>query len=470
MHMAIVFKRACRVMFVLLLACGCTLAPKYERPSPVVSEDWNGGGDVSSQPGTQALDWRRIVADESMSRLIELALENNRELRVAVLRIERARAQYGITRADQFPHIDAEAKSDMARTPESFSSTGDAYTSHEYSVGVGISSFELDLFGRVRSLKERALETYLSTDAAARSVQLSLVAEVGQAYMTLAANRELLALSQEIFETEQASYKMVSERYEHGVATELDVARARISVETARLDVAQYSGRAIEAENALVLLLGMPLVSGLAPAQALAEIQPLAEVPVGLPSEVLTRRPDVVSAEHALKAANANIGAARAKYFPRIDLTASLGSASVDMDELFRSGARTWTFVPRATLPLFHAGAIRAGVESAVVDRDICVAQYEDAVQTAFREVSDALARGSALTAQVRAQSSLVKTTGREYALASRRYENGLDSSLDKLDAQRSYATSRQNLIGLSLAARANRLTLFKVLGGGWSG
>lgn len=454
---------------------GCSLIPEYHRPAPDLPAAWNAGAaGHAAQPAGQApavpQDWRQVVADAPMARLIDLALSNNRDLRVAVLQIEKARAQHAIARADLFPHIDASGGADMGRTSAPLSTTGDAYTSHAYSVGVGFSSFELDLFGRIRSLKEQALEQFLSTDAAARSVQLTLVAEVGQAYLTLAADREQLDLAREILETERASFAVVQSRYDNGIAGELDVVRARTTVDTARVSVAAAEARVTADENTLALLLGMPLSPDLAPARRLADVAPLADPPAGLPSEVLARRPDVAAAEHTLKAANANIGAARAAYFPRIGLTASYGNASTEMNDLFRAGSRTWSFVPQATLPIFHAGAIRAGVESAEAERDIQVAQYEKTVQTAFKEVSDALAQGTSLATQAEAQASLVQATGTAYDLSTRRYERGVDGYLSKLDAQRSHAAARQDLVSVLLSRQSNRLTLFKALGGGWNG
>ncbi len=460
----------------LALLAGCSLIPEYHRPTPDLPAAWNTGG-AAGQPASVVAaspampqDWRQVVTDAPMARLIDLALANNRDLRVAVLQIEKARAQHAIARAELFPHIDASGGADMGRTSAPVSSTGDAYTSHTYSAGVGFSAFELDLFGRVRSLKEQALEQYLSADASARSVQLTLVAEVGQAYLTLVADREQLDLAREILDTERASFATVKNRYESGIAGELDVVRAQTTVDTARVSVAAAEARMTTDENTLALLLGMPLSPHLVPARTLADVAPLAGLPAGLPSEVLARRPDVAAAEHTLKAANANIGAARAAYFPRIGLTASYGNASTEMNDLFRAGSRTWSFVPQATLPIFHAGAIRAGVESAEAERDIQVAQYEKTVQTAFREVSDALAQGTSLTTQAEAQASLVRATGKAYTLSTQRYEHGVDDYLSKLDAQRAHASARQNLVTVRLSQSGNRLTLFKALGGGWNG
>jgi len=451
-----------------LLFGGCTLAPKYQRPTPEMAPDWTSGAPSKTQAGAELQDWRQVVTDEPLKRLIELALANNRDLRVSALKIEKAMAQHEIRRADLLPKLDATAGADMRRTPAKLSSTGFATTTRTYSVGLGVSTFELDFFGRVRSLKEQALEEYLATEAAHKSFELSLVAEVGAAYLNLAADREHLLLAREILATEMASYGVIRDRFEFGIAGELDLARAQTTVDTARDSLAQYTGQVTEDENLLRQLVGLPITPDMLPAQTLAEVAPIVQVPAGLPSEVLTRRPDIIVAEHQLKAANANIGAARAMHFPIISLTGSYGTASNAVNGLFKSGAWAWSFLPQISLPIFHGGAIRAGVKVAETERDIMVAQYEKAVQTAFREVSNNLAQGETLSAQIEAQTSLTAATHKSYELATLRYDSGVDSFLSKLDAQRSDASARQNLINVRVGRQANLLTLYKVLGGGW--
>lgn len=452
-----------------VFAGGCSMAPKYVQPQPPLPAEWTTGGVDTSTPGATAQDWRQVIVDEPMKRLIDLALANNRDLRVAALKIEKAQAQYQIQRADLFPKIDANAGADLSRTAAKLSSTGKPVTSHAYSVGLGFSSFELDLFGRIQSLKDEALETFLATEASKKSVELSLVAEVATAYLTLAADREQLALAREILETELASYEIVKYRFDFGVANELDLSRAQTTVDTARVQVAKYTAQVTQDENLLSVLAGMPLSAELLPAQSLADVAQLNPVPAGLPSEVLTRRPDVLAAEHQLKAANADIGAARARYFPSIGLTASYGFASNEVNDLFKAASGTWAFAPQLTLPIFHFGAIQAGVKASEAERDIMVATYEKTVQTAFQEVSDCLALSASLEQQAQAQASLVKASGKSYELSTLRYEAGVDSYLSKLDAQRSYADTRQGLISTRLSRLANTLTLYKALGGGWS-
>ena len=478
-------RRVTRVLTALSLAAvlavplaGCSMAPKYERPTPQLPVQWASGAasqlqaqdQLQVQANATVPDWRQIITDKPMAQVVELALQGNRDLRVAALKIEKAQAQYRIQRADLLPKINGTAGADMQRTPATLSGAGHAVTTHAYSVGLGFSSFELDLFGRIQSLKDAALEEFLSTEASRKSVELSLVAEVATAYLTLAADREHLALAQEILSTERDSFEIIRQRLDFGVSNELDLSRAQTTVDTARVQVAAYTAQVTADENLLALLVGMPLAPELLPAKSLAEVAPLLPVPAGLPSEVLTRRPDVQSAEHQLKGANANIGAARARHFPSISITGAFGSASNEINGLFKSGSGLWSFAPQITLPIFQAGAISAGVKVAETDRDIMVAQYEKAVQTAFREVSDCLAQGASLAEQVAAQSSLSKATGTSYELSTLRYEAGVDGFLSKLDAQRSYASARQNLISARLARTSNTLTLYKALGGGWGG
>jgi multidrug efflux system outer membrane protein len=461
-------KHAAALLAALVLA-GCTLAPKYERPAPPVPADWTSGAGAKGQEGAALPDWRQVVADAPMRALVELALANNRDLRVAALNVERAQAQYQIARSDLLPTIAAGADSTTQRLPKTLTSSGNPATSRSYRVGLGMSSFELDLFGRIQSLKNEALEQFFALESTRRSVELSLVAEVATAYLTLAADREHLALAQETLSTEQESYEITRAKAENGIAGDLDLKRAQTTVDTARVSVAKYKALVTTDENMLSVLVGQPLLAAQMPARSLAEVAPLNPVPAGLPSEVLTRRPDVLAAEHTLKAANADIGAARAKYFPTISLTGEYGTASKQVSDLFQSGFQTWSFVPSITLPIFTAGSIRAGVKAAEAQKKIMIAQYEKAVQTAFREVSDALAQGTALEEEVQAQSSLAEATGASYELSTLRYEAGIDGYLSKLDAQRTNVTARQELIAIRLSRAGNVLTLYKALGGGWS-
>ena len=309
-------------------------------------------------------------------------------------------------------------------------------TAEQYSVNLGISSWEIDFFGRIRSLKDRALEEYLATDQARRSAQILLVSSVANAYLALAADRENLKLAASTLETQEASYKLIRKRYDVGLASELDLRRAQSQVDTARGDVARYTQLAAQDENALNLLVGSPVPPALLPAE-LGSVSPPKEISPGLSSEVLLRRPDVLAAEHRLKAANANIGAARAAFFPRISLTTAIGTASADLSGLFKSGSGTWSFAPQIVMPIFDARTWSA-YDVTKVEKEISVAQYEKAIQTAFREVADALAVRGTVNQQIAAQQSLVDAVAETYRLSNARYTKGIDSYLGVLDAQRS--------------------------------
>lgn len=456
---------------------GCmNLAPTYERPAAPVAPGWP-QGEAYGEPaaaGVAATDlaWREVFVDAPLQRTIELALSNNRNLRVAALNIEQARAQYQIQRADLFPTVAASGEAVHQRTPADLSQVGRAVTSHTYSAGIGFSTYELDLFGRVRNLNEQALQLFFATEEARRSTQISLVAEVANVYLTATADGELLRLARDTLASQESSYKLAQRSHELGVASALDLRQAQTSVEVARADVARYTRALAQDLNALALLVGAPLPADVRPGGVQPEdlqwIDRLAELPAGLPSDVLQRRPDVLQAERQLQAANATIGAARAAFFPRISLTASAGVASSSLSDLFQGSARTWSFVPQVSLPIFDAGRNRANLEVTKTQRDIALAQYELAIQSAFREVADALAARGTFDEQLAAQQALVDATGETYRLSQARYRSGVDSYLAVLDAQRSLYAAQQSLITLRLSRSANLVTLYKVLGGGW--
>jgi multidrug efflux system outer membrane protein len=349
--------------------------------------------------------------------------------------------------------------------PADLSSTGNATTSERYDVSLGVSSWEIDFFGRIRSLKDRALEEYLATDQARLSAQILLVSAAANAYLALAADREALKLVTSTLETQETSYRLIRKRYDVGLSSELDLRRSQSQVDTARGDVARYAQLAARDENALNLLVGSPIPRDLLPAE-LAGVSPPRELSAGLSSDLLLRRPDVLAAEHRLKATNANIGAARAAFFPRISLTTAVGTASADLSGLFKSGSGTWSFAPQIAVPIFDARTWSA-YDVTKVEREIAVAQYEKAIQTAFREVADALAVRDTVNRQIAAQQSLVDAVAETHRLSTARYTKGIDSYLGVLDAQRSLYGAQQGLIALRLARLANRVTLYNVLGGG---
>ncbi|HXE98677.1 MAG TPA: AdeC/AdeK/OprM family multidrug efflux complex outer membrane factor [Dongiaceae bacterium] len=464
----------CIPLGALFLLSGCsTMAPKYTQPAVPVTATWPGGPSYKAETGTAEqkavadVPWREFFVDEKLRRLIELALKNNRDIRIALLSIERSRAQYQIQRSDLFPKVNATGGANFQRIPESFSSTGKAMTVDQYNVGVGLLSYELDLFGRVRSLKDQALEQFLATEQARRSMQISLVSQVADGYLSLAADQERLKLAKDTLASQQESYQLVERRFEAGVSSAIDLQQARTSVEAARVDIARFTTLIAQDENALSLLVGSQIPADLLPPALSATLTAVKDVPPGLPSDVLLRRPDILQAEGQLKGANANIGAARAAFFPRISLISSVGFGSTELSGLFKSGSFAWNFAPSISLPIFDGGSNKANLKIAEVDRDIMVARYEKAIQSAFREVADALAERGTIDELLAAQQSLTDAAGERYRLSLARFEKGVDSHLNVLDSQRSLYAAQQAMIGARLSRLANMVTIYKVLGGG---
>jgi multidrug efflux system outer membrane protein len=457
----------------LCLVAGCaTMVPKYTQPAAPVPAAWPSGPayqeSVKPAPKPVAeIPWREFFVDPQLQKLIDMALKNNRDLRIAALNIERFQALYQIRRADLMPQIDANAAASFQRVPADLSGTGKAMTVDQYSVGLGVSSYELDLFGRVRSLKDQALEQYLATEQAQASVQISLVAQVAVGYLALAADRERLQLAKETLANQQDSFKLTKSRFDAGVSNALDLNQARTSVDSARVDIARFTALVAQDENALNLVVGSKVPADLLPQTLSETLSSLKDIAPGLPSEVLLSRPDIIQAEGDLKGANANIGAARAAFFPRITLVSSIGFGSDELAGLFKAGSFAWSFAPRISLPIFDGGSNKANLTVAEVDRDIAVARYEQAIQSAFREVADALAQRGTIDEQLAAQQSLKDATSESYFLSQARYEKGVSSYLSVLDSQRSLYSAQQNLIGVRLARLANLVTLYKVLGGG---
>ena len=461
-------KRLTPLALALVLAGCVNLAPKYERPQapvagafPTVEGTVNSGNAVANE-APAAIAWQRFFTDPRLQQLITLALENNRDLRVAILNIEAARAQYQIQRSNQFPAINAGITGQRQTTGK------DQPISSIYQAGLSVSAFELDFFSRVKNLSDAALAQFLATEEARKTAQISLIAQVANTYLTYLADEELLALVQQTLKTREESLRLTNLRFENGVSSKLDLQQAVSLVETARTTLAQAQRQRAQDLNLLTLLIGQPLPDNL-PAGATLATTNLPDLPAGMPSDLLAVRPDIRSAEQQLVAANANIGAARANYFPRITLTGSTGTASSQLSGLFKSGTFGWTFAPQAILPLFDFGRTRAGVESARAGRDIAVAQYERSIQTAFREVADALAGQATYSEQLRAQQAVAAAETDRFNLSDLRYRNGTASYLDLLDAQRSLFTAQQQAIQANLLRLQNQVTLYRVLGGGWS-
>lgn len=486
---ALMFKQTALSAFVAVALAGCSLAPDYKRPDAPIS------GTFPDQPkvqygayanpvtlGTQPADavtpqtgaptadlgWREFFRDARLQRLIELALVNNRDLRVAVQRVEEARAQYGVQRGAQWPSIGAGIQGQRQRFPENMRQPGAGSVTSSYQAGIGLTTFEIDLFGRLRSLSEAAYQQYLSTEQAQKSTHITLVGAVAQSYFNLRAAEVQLELTQRTLASRQESYNLVKRRFDGGVASELDLNQSKSLLDTAAADLAQLARAKAQAVNALVVLLGTPLPEDLPALAVFGREQLLASVPAGLPSDLLERRPDILAAENNLKSANANIGAARAAFFPTISLTGLLGVASPSLDTLFKGGQGYWSFSPSITTPLFAGGSIREGLNLAKARDNIAVAQYEQTIQQAFREVSDALAGEATYGAQLDAQRALQDSSARTLELSNLRYTNGIDSYLQVQTAQVDLFNAQLALVQTGLAALINRVELYKALGGGW--
>jgi outer membrane protein, multidrug efflux system len=468
----------------------CTLEPHYQRPAAPVPSTWTGGTPASADMPASAtaasatpasdLGWRQFFPDPNMQRLIERALTNNRDLRVAALNVQSAQAQYRIQRADLFPTISATGTEQVEKYPASVLAaqsgagagaagglTSRGVTVRYFEAGVGFTSYELDLFGRLRSLDHAAFEQYLSAEQNRRSSQLSLIAEVVSGYLAIVADETILRVTRETLDSQSASYELTRRALQAGTATALTFSQAASTVDTAKANLAAYTRQSAQDRNALMLLIGGPLPEDLQFDADLGAIELSADLPAGVPSEVLIQRPDVLAAEHQLVAANANIGAARAAFFPSITLTGSYGTASTQLSGLFKPGSTAWAFSPQITVPLFTGGKNKASLDADKIQKDSNIAQYEKTLQTAFREVDDALAARQTLNDQLTAQRAVLEDTSQSYDLSQLRFKNGVDSYLSVLDAQRSLYSAQQSLVSLELTRLQNMATLYKALGGG---
>jgi multidrug efflux system outer membrane protein len=449
------------------LLAGCTLAPKYERPKAPVGESWIGGSGPTNTPSADEIAWREFFDDPRLQELIALALRNNRDLRIAALRVEQARAQYRIERAGLFPGVAGEAsfvRQKFSGAATTFS--GGAILS-TYTVDVA-ASYELDLFGRVRSLKTEALERYFASDEARRTAQIALVSQIATEYLTQLRLREAKAVANQTLKTVQTSYDLIKRSFEAGASSELDLRTAEGQVQAVRVNAANFLQMLAESENLLVQLVGQPLPPDLPSGKAFRDQRLLADLPVGVPSEVLLRRPDILAAEHTLKAANADIGAARAAFFPRILLTGFAGSASAKLTDLFSGPSAIWSFSPQITVPIFEMGATKGRLDVSKLQKSIEIANYEKAIQVAFREVADALAIRAILDEKLKAQEILLNALQKRFDLTTARYNQGVDTYLDVLLAQEDLYAAQQNLLQFQAARLLNAVALYRSLGGGW--
>jgi multidrug efflux system outer membrane protein len=465
---------------VALLAAGCSLQPTYERPDAPVSATFPKGGVYESQPNAASakdgrsanalaaadIGWRDFFADPRLQRIEELALKNNRDLRVSMLNVEAAQARYQVTRAGLFPTIDAAASKNKSRTPLDLSSSGKPI-SNTYSVGLN-ASWEIDFFGRIRSLKDQALAQYLSTAEARKAAEISLLSSVAAQYLTMLAYDDQLVVTRNTLTNTQESYRIAKLQFDTGTGSELDLRQSQGILEQASANLESQLRLRAQAENALVLLVGQPLPDDLPPGLPMDSQNLLADIPAGLPSDLLTRRPDIAEAEQALRGANANIGAARAAFFPEISLTSTLGTLSPTFGGLFSTGSKAWSFAPQISLPIFAGGSNVANLQLAQVEKRIEIANYEKAIQTAFREVADGLAARGTYDNQIQALERYATSQDRRLVLSNLRYHNGVDSYLTVLTAQTDLYNAQLLLINARLQRLTNLVDLYQFLGGGW--
>jgi multidrug efflux system outer membrane protein len=436
------------------------MMPKYERPAASVTAHYPGVVATNTGPAPADIPWQDFLAEDRLKKLIELALTNNLDFRVAMLNVEQSQAQYRITRSASFPKVDAGG---------SFTrSYAAGVTANQWSASLGTTAYEVDLFGRVRSLNKQALEQYFATAEAQRSAQITLVAEVADEYFAQREAEEQLRLAQQTLAAVQESYDLNQATFNAGASSELDLRTAEGQVETAKINILTYERQRAQAENYLVLLVGEPLPTDLPAPRLFNDTNLVAEIPAGLPSELVQRRPDILEAEHTLKAANANIGAARAAFFPTITMTASIGSTSSQLTKLFGSGTGVWSFAPQITVPIFTAGQNKADLDAAKVSTRIDVANYQKSIQTAFREVADALVANSSYAEEIKEQTALITAQQRRYDLANLRYGQGDDTYLNVLSAQQDLYSAQQGQIQAQYNKLASQISLYKALGGGW--
>lgn len=460
------------IMIMTVTLTGCTLMPDYKRPNLPVNNAWP-SGEAYAKGAQQAnyveLGWQQFFSDKELQNLIVTALANNRDMRIAALNVAAYEAQYRIQKSELYPEIDATGSGSRQHLPRDLTGTNKSGVRSSWGVTLGVTSYELDFFGRIRSLNEAALQQYLSTQEAQRNTQISLVASVANAWLTLQADRALLKLTEETLQNYESNYDLIKRSNEVGVASSLDLAQARTAVEGARVSQATYKRQVAQDINLLTLLLGKEV-----PANAKNvkdnnfDMQYVKEIPAGLPSDLIQNRPDIIAAEHQLMAANANIGAARAAFFPSISLTSNVGTMSTNFSNLFSDHQGSWLFQPTINLPIFTAGRLKGNLDYAKIQKDVNIANYEKTIQTAFREVADGLAARETYQEQVVAQSNFVAANQTYYDLANQRYQAGIDNYISLLDAQRQLFSSQQDLINVRLAQLTSEVNLYKALGGGW--
>lgn len=459
---------AATVLLGLLGGC-VNLAPDYQQPVAPVPAGFARNTDVLPQGTAQennrdASQWKQVFVDPQLQAVIAQSLENNRDWRIAMLNVSKARAQYQLSDAERWPGVDAKGSGTHQRIPTA-SETGNARVTHAYGANLGVSGFELDFFGRVQNLSEAALRQYMGTAEAQRSARLSLIANTANGWYSLAAEQQRLKIAEETFISRKESFTLIERRFAVGVAGELELREAQSLMESAAMDVARFKSLAQQAGNALQLLVGAPVEVASLPAGWQEGVVPgVPPLPANLASSVLLQRPDVLQAEQQLRAANANIGAARAAFFPSITLTANAGSASSELGNLFKAGSGAWLFMPQINLPIFDGGRNQANLEVAQVERDQAIANYEKIIQSGFREVADGLVQIEGDANQLQAQARVLKASQQALTIAEARFQKGVSGFLEVLIAKRSYYAAQLVMISLQQQQAANQIGLYKAL------
>ncbi len=449
-----------------LMLSACNMAPDIEQRELPVAQNYHiqgMSGDIN------ALNWQSFFSNDQLQQLIALTLENNKDIKTAALNVQQVRAMYQIEDAVLYPSIDLDASGTRQRLPADLSSTGEATISESYSATVGLASYEIDLWGKVRNQSEAALQDLYTAEYNLTNVQISLIAELVSAWLNYATDKALLELANETLKSQQQSLELTRKTFALGAASQLTLSQLESTVATAKVDIANYQRLLKRDKNALDFLVGKSVTKALLPAQRVDEVLNLPEVPVGLPSDLLTQRPDIKAAEHQLLAANANIGVAKAAFYPSISLTANAGTASAELSNLFDAGSGTWSFVPSINLPIFNMGRNQANLDVAKAQQEMALTSYEQTIQNAFKEVSDALADREGYKQQLAALNDLYQSNELSFTLSEARFQKGADSYLQVLDAQRNWYSAGQQLILGKQTYLASQINLYKALGGGWN-
>ncbi|WP_462181634.1 efflux transporter outer membrane subunit [Pseudoalteromonas gelatinilytica] len=449
-----------------LMLSACNMAPDMEQRELPVAKNY----DIQGTAGDiNALNWQSFFSNAQLQQLIALTLENNKDIKTAALNVQQVRAMYQIEDSALYPSIDLNASGTRQRLPADLSGTGQATISENYSATVGLTAYEIDLWGKVRNQSEQALQNLYSAEYSLTSVRISLISELVNAWLNYATDKELLALANETLKSQQESLELTRKTFALGAASQLTLSQLESTVATAKVDIANYQRLLKRDKNALDFLVGKTVTADLLPSQNIDDVLSLPDVPVGLPSELLSQRPDIKAAEHDLLAANANIGVAKAAFYPSISLTANAGTASADLSNLFDSGSGTWSFVPSVNLPIFNMGRNQANLDVAKAQQEMALTSYEQTIQQAFKEVSDALADREGYMHQLDALNDLYQSNELSFTLSDARFQKGADSYLQVLDAQRNWYSAGQQLILGKQAYLASQINLYKALGGGWN-